>query len=163
MMLLPAVERSRLDRFTVMRLIGLTSIIYACGVPIRLLLYTSGFISEPSLAGPGSWGSMVELAFTGLVLAPLIEELIFRLVPYLLYRSFFSTRKYTFAILGFISATVFAATHLTQAPLPVTQFAFGILAWQAVDRYGYRAAVLSHAFYNFMGISVTVLAFAFRW
>ncbi len=94
---------------------------------------------------PALWQKLA-LAFALVVLAPLGEELVFR--GFML-RGL--VRVLPFGVAAVLSGVVFGAAHLqywTVWPVLVGVAGFGIANAVIYARYGFRTAVLAHAFFN---------------
>ncbi|HUR29700.1 MAG TPA: CPBP family glutamic-type intramembrane protease [Planctomycetota bacterium] len=109
--------------------------------------------------------------FIGVVLAPILEELICRGLPSFVSDIVLRQKAGQRWILGTSMAAVFASLHnlsWTDGPnmialgpqlwfylsLPIQQFMMGLLQWDFVRRYGLWACILSHALHNFVFMSV---------
>lgn len=82
--------------------------------------------------------------FGALVRAPIIEEIIFRAVPFLIYQ-----RVGNFLLIGLISAAAYALIHWKFGKLFIVYtFAFGLVAWFVMVNYGLISAIISHSLLN---------------
>lgn len=98
------------------------------------------------------------LVFTGVLVAPLIEESVFRGIPFVLLRSVNksatisqTTRAATFWVLGCCGAVLFALSHvgaILSPHLPLPQLMFGLWSWRVVNLRGLRHSFLLHGVYN---------------
>jgi len=112
----------------------------------------------------------------GAVIVPVLEELMFRLLPSAISDGILRRKHGQRWVLGFATALAFALAHnlsteggehaiaLTQnlylyLSVPVSQFVFGLLLWDLMRRYGLWASAFSHMLHNFVFLS---LAFAER-
>ena len=151
-------------------------------LPVELLLsaaLTALGVNEGN-AGADEIEAMVRrnalssIAFAG-VLAPALEEAIFRWLPSqlsnLVLRRFEGMRW----ALGLSMAVAFAAIHnlktepglgsvqlllgmhLDISTLPATQFVFGILLWDLMRRYGLWACAFSHMLHNSILLGLALL------
>lgn len=89
-----------------------------------------------------------EIVFTGIILAPIIEELIFRGLPMLLSRSI---------AMAIITSFIFALLHGIEdekgnIKLPIPQFFGGLISWGIAGIYGLPVAMLIHALHNGLAI-----------
>lgn len=83
------------------------------------------------------------LAMEIIVIAPIIEEYVFR---YFLYSKVFAPRMPLY-IAGIFSAVLFTVSHLNVSGVP-TFFVLGLLCTYLFQKKGYWAAVLAHAVSN---------------
>src|SRR3989344_3208307 len=85
-----------------------------------------------------------------LIGAPVVEEFIFRLLPYQLYLSIGQ-----FWFLGFVSSILFAVTHISFGKwFMVYSFTLGLLLWALMDAYGYFAVVIIHGLLNIIHLKL---------
>ena len=102
--------------------------------------------------------SPVMLLVTAVVLAPILEESLFRGLPFLAWRRLTpSNRSYRqahhliFWGLGGLMAVAFALAHVnfkTGFQLPLPQLLFGLWSWRVTAIRGFRYSMLLHAAYN---------------
>lgn len=87
---------------------------------------------------------MKQSLFGAIVRAPIIEEIIFRFFPYLIYQ-----RAGNFLLIGLGSSIIFALTHWKFGKLFIVYtFAFGLFAWFVMVNYGLIFAILAHSLLN---------------
>jgi membrane protease YdiL (CAAX protease family) len=112
----------------------------------------------------------------GAVLAPAIEEALFRGLPSLFSDWFLRRKDGARWVLGVVCALSFALVHnLAREPgaasvrlvegyyfdcatVPAPQFAFGLLLWDLVRRYGLWASSFSHMLHNFVLLTLGYVA-----
>ncbi|TAL49217.1 CPBP family intramembrane metalloprotease [Patescibacteria group bacterium] len=96
--------------------------------------------------------SRVEPLWT-LIGAPVIQEFIFRLVPYKLYLSYGG-----FYMFGILSSVFFASIHWYFGKwFVVYSFAGGLVLWFVIVNYGFLLAVILHALANLVLLSLGIL------
>ncbi len=95
------------------------------------------------------WGMFVVIAIAAVIVAPILEEVIFRRILF----SFLSSRIGIPAAF-FAASFIFAAIHLRFSDIP-TLFLLGCI-WQAVFLYhsSLYPAIIYHAFHNLVAISL---------
>ncbi len=85
-----------------------------------------------------------ENLFGAVVKSPVLEEIAFRFIPFLIYE-----RVGQFALIGLISSLVYAVTHQKHGNYFIAYtFFFGILAWVIMVNYGVIFAILAHSLLN---------------
>lgn len=93
------------------------------------------------------------------LIAVLIEEAIFRLIPYLLLGK--NLKPLVYWILGIITSLLFSISHTNLKngfEFPLIQFSVGLYLWSLIRKEkGYRLAVLSHFTFNFIILLVCIL------
>lgn len=92
---------------------------------------------------------VIYLSTIGLIIVG-IEEIIFRLVPYLIFKK--TLKRTSFWILGVVMSVIFAIAHTSFKygfNFPLFQFVAAMYFWSLI-RYpkGYGLAVVSHLIYN---------------
>lgn len=99
----------------------------------------------------GSWFSIIVLSVLTVIIAPVLEEFIFRHIIY----GQISKRlgKIGAAI---ISSMLFTLLHYNLAGV-VAFFAVGIYNCYLYEKYGYRAAVLNHSIFNLSSTAMIIL------
>lgn len=98
------------------------------------------------------------LVGAGLIAAPILEESLFRGLPYWLCQRFARppriTARMSFQIswiVGISAALLFAAAH-GPGNLPVPQLMVGLWSWHVIRTRGLRYSMLLHAAYNFVPV-----------
>ena len=91
--------------------------------------------------------------FWSLVGAPIVEELIFRFIPYQFYLA-----SGEFYIIGIASSMLFAAIHWRFGKW-FTLYAFvgGFVAWLVIVNFGLLWAIVLHVFANFVLLQLGIL------
>lgn len=97
------------------------------------------------------------------LLAPLVEEALFRGLPRLAYRAADpqARNRVAFWAVGSLPIIVFAWLHSLGGAvltLPIPQLLLGLWAWKVVNERGLRYAILLHGTYNLVPALVAVLA-----
>jgi membrane protease YdiL (CAAX protease family) len=93
-----------------------------------------------------------ELALAAMVLAPLIEELVFRVFIY-------GGLRRTFRLRGamLLSAALFGAIHFLPPTTILPMFVFGLILARLMERTGsYVACVTAHAAFNIFGVAAAL-------
>lgn len=108
------------------------------------------------------------LFVAAILLAPVLEESLFRGLPYLLSRFLErrqlvseATRPLRCWAIGGTAAILFALTHADRGPifhLPLAQLLFGLFSWRIINDRGLRYSMLFHATHNFILISFFLVA-----
>jgi membrane protease YdiL (CAAX protease family) len=108
------------------------------------------------------------LLVLGVIVAPLIEELLFRGVPFVLFRAVQrwngwgeKGRQTLCWTLGGMAAVLFAVAHGiegTKVHLPLPQLVLGLWSWHVINQRGLRYSILLHATYNSLPVGFMVLA-----
>lgn len=99
----------------------------------------------------GSWLSIIALSILTVIIAPVLEEFIFRHVIY--GRISKKTGKIAAAIM---SSLLFSLLHYNLAGV-VAFFAVGIYNCYLYEKYGYRAAVLNHSIFNLSSTAMIII------
>ena len=82
--------------------------------------------------------------FGALVRAPIIEEIVFRFIPFLIYQEIGQ-----FILVGIVSSIAYALIHLRFGnAFVVYTFVFGLFAWFVMVNYGLFFAILAHSLLN---------------
>lgn len=85
-----------------------------------------------------------ESLFGALIKSPILEEIVFRFVPFLIYQ-----RIGYFIFIGILSSAIYALTHQKHGKLFIIYtFFFGLIAWVIVVNYGIIFAILAHSLLN---------------
>lgn len=108
------------------------------------------------------------LLMAAIILAPVIEESLFRGLPYLLNRFLAqrnlisaAARPLFFWATGGCAAILFALAHADRGPtfhLPMAQLLFGLLSWRIINKRGLRYSMLFHATHNLILTSFFLVA-----
>lgn len=102
-----------------------------------------------------SWGMVILLSLLAVIVAPILEEFIFR---HTLYRQLSKRIGKLGACL--ITSVLFALLHFNFLGT-ISFFGVAILNCYLYDEYGYRAAVVNHCIFNFTSTAMLVLFKAF--
>lgn len=87
---------------------------------------------------------MKQSLFGAVVRAPIIEEIVFRLIPFLIYQ----TTGY-FILVGVASSFLYALIHWKFGKLFIIYtFIFGFIFWWLMVNYGLIFAILAHSLLN---------------
>lgn len=138
------------------QLLGISALA-VCLKPLGVTLGNSGAAELNAMA------KSAPLTFVALacVVAPIIEEFIFRYIPSKVVdfvdtlRSRDTTQNPALGT-GILAATIFAAAHGLSA-LPIPQFLSGLFFWRSMRNYGYTGAVFCHAMQNSLLIGLGYL------
>ncbi|MDF1839514.1 MAG: CPBP family intramembrane metalloprotease [Planctomycetota bacterium] len=89
------------------------------------------------------------ILFMGVVVAPLSEELIFRVLPRALGKTI-RPNATTMWPLGVLCTVLFALAHINpdNPTVPLPQFVTGLALWAMQSRFGYMGSVILHACFN---------------
>ena len=103
------------------------------------------------------------LLVAAVVLAPLVEEALFRGLPRLAYRAADppARNRVAFWVVGGLAAALFAWLHSfggAGLALPLPQLLLGLWSWKVVNERGLRYSVLLHGTYNLLPALIAVLA-----
>lgn len=121
------------------------------------------FIDEESIPfaeefEQGKYGLILASFLTVGLIVSGVEELIFRLLPYKVYKKYLSKTPYW--VMGVITASLFAFVHTNlfdDFEFPLAQFMLGMYLWKLIRlKDGYNLAFVSHYIYN---IYVSLLVF----
>ena len=122
-------------------------------------------------------GQPIKFFLLAVLVAPVVEELIFRGIPGLLMR--FATKPQTRArhiawmVFGLASSLLFASMHgmqrigtpphqiITFQTLPLPQFLVGLWAWRVATQRGLQYSMLLHATYNLIPFMLSLQATRF--
>src|SRR3990167_10480789 len=82
--------------------------------------------------------------FGAIVRAPIVEEIVFRFIPFLIYQ-----RLGNFILIGLICSALFALTHWKFGRVFIIYtFFFGLFAWFVMVNYGLFLVILAHSLLN---------------
>jgi membrane protease YdiL (CAAX protease family) len=103
----------------------------------------------------------IKFFFTGVIVFPLVEEIIFRGIPEFFLWMFSPTGNHW--IFGIIVSAVFAAVHGFEDEkgnpiLPLPQFAGGLVLWYVMRQYGLCYAFAVHALTNSLALVMAVVS-----
>jgi membrane protease YdiL (CAAX protease family) len=99
----------------------------------------------------GSWLAIIALTVLTVVIAPVLEEFIFR---HILYGGI--SKKIGKIAAAIISSLLFTLLHYNLAGV-VAFFAVGIYNCYLYEKYGYRAAVINHSIFNLSSTAIIIL------
>lgn len=99
----------------------------------------------------GSWLSIIVLSVLTVIIAPILEEFIFR---HIIYGGI--SKKLGKIAAAFISSVLFTVLHYNLAGV-VAFFAVGIYNSYLYEKYGYRAAVINHSIFNLSSTVMIIL------
>jgi membrane protease YdiL (CAAX protease family) len=126
----------------------------------------SGGIQQLGLNNP------LKLLLLGVIAAPILEELLFRGVPYGLLQLVkrwaqlsATALRAIYLTLGGSFAVVFAMAHglgSSELHLPLPQLVVGIWSWHVINTRGLRYSILLHAIYNGIPLVLLTLSQALR-
>ncbi|WP_261664342.1 CPBP family intramembrane glutamic endopeptidase [Deinococcus sp. Marseille-Q6407] len=120
---------------------------------------------QTGLGGSNPYLILAGAALLLTVLAPVVEELLFRGIPLLLRLGLDRVLPARFhravsAVLGVASAVVFAQSHnLMPGTLPLPQLWLGLLTWRAASTRGLRYSMLLHGMNNGVVVIIFLLLF----
>jgi membrane protease YdiL (CAAX protease family) len=97
------------------------------------------------------WLKIIILAFMTVVIAPILEEFIFR---HTLYRNL--SKKFGRIAAAIFTSGLFAMLHYNVAGT-ISFFGVGLYNCYLYDKYGYRASVLNHFVFNFISTFFIIL------
>lgn len=87
---------------------------------------------------------MKQSIFGAFVRAPIVEEIVFRFIPFLIYQ-----KVGIFILVGVVSSIGYALIHWKFGkPFMVYTFIFGLFAWVVMVNYGLIFAILAHSSLN---------------
>src|SRR3972149_9548238 len=82
--------------------------------------------------------------FGAIIRAPILEEIVFRFIPFLIYREIDQ-----FILVGIVSSIAYALIHQRfGAAFVIYTFIFGIFAWFLMVNYGLMLAIFAHSLLN---------------
>lgn len=99
----------------------------------------------------GSWFAIITLTVLTVVIAPVLEEFIFR---HIIYRGI--SKKIGKIAAAIISSMLFTLLHYNLAGV-VAFFAVGMYNCYLYEKYGYRAAVINHSIFNLSSTAMIIL------
>ncbi|MFC1649702.1 CPBP family intramembrane glutamic endopeptidase [Patescibacteria group bacterium] len=129
-----------------------------------VVLFT--YLNTPFLGLNTSQNVTIPLGFimVTLLLFVFVEELVFRYIPYRVWRRFFSNNK-SFWLFGITTSLLFAAMHMgpmSKETLAFPQLLSGLYFWHLIRKQkGFKLVLLSHTMYNLMFITPLIVATRF--
>lgn len=88
--------------------------------------------------------SIKESLFGAIIKSPILEEIFFRFIPFLIYE-----KIGYFVLIGLFSSVLYALTHQKHGKLFIIYtFLFGLFAWFVMVNYGLLVAMLAHSLLN---------------
>lgn len=99
----------------------------------------------------GSWAYVIYLSILTVIVAPILEEFIFR---HVIYGGL--AKRYGKLVGIIISSLLFTILHYNVAGA-LAFFAVGTFNCYLYEKYGYRAAVINHAIFNFSSTSMIIV------
>ena len=102
------------------------------------------------------WLKIIILSIMTVVIAPVLEEFIFR---HTLYRNL--SKKFGRIAAALLTSILFAALHFNLAGT-ISFFGVGLYNCYLYEKYGYRAAVLNHFIFNFVSTFLIILLKVFN-
>jgi membrane protease YdiL (CAAX protease family) len=99
----------------------------------------------------GSWFAIISLTVLTVVIAPVLEEFVFR---HLIFRGI--SKKIGKLGAAIISSLLFTLLHYNLAGV-IAFFAVGMYNCYLYEKYGYRAAVINHSIFNLSSTAMIIL------
>lgn len=99
----------------------------------------------------GSWRTIIVLSVLTVIIAPVLEEFVFR---HIIYGG--TSKKVGKIAAAIISSLLFTVLHYNLAGV-VAFFAVGIYNCYLYEKYGYRAAVINHSIFNLSSTLMIIL------
>lgn len=125
-----------------------------------LLLMGAGFKLEgqevAKMFFDAGWLKIILLSLMTVVIAPILEEFIFR---HTLYRNL--SKKFGRVLAAILTSALFAMLHYNVAGT-ISFFGVGLYNCYLYEKYGYRAAVFNHFIFNFTSTFFIILLKAFN-
>lgn len=107
------------------------------------------------------WHTIILILITAIVLAPIIEESLFRLLPIgIVFLIWGKENKFILWPVIIISSVIFGWVHGSWQNILI-QGSVGIVFSMAFLKGGYISAVVAHAVYNFIAVAVVVIGILF--
>lgn len=138
-----------MDTSTFIEVFSITFGLWLVLIPAMMLLSALG-IKGGGIRHDFDKHSMFSLFLLMIVIAPLLEEIVFRIIPSAMLSKFTDDICWT---MGVITSILFALLHGmavsgNKLHVPIGQFFVGMMLWYIVRVYGFEWAFLSHAMFN---------------